>query len=147
MLRLVLIMFVFVANAYAFEGYDLTDPNQAYEYRQKMMKANAKYMKAMGKAMKQGMQDTAIFVEGSQFIAKSYDQLEEMFPEGSDIGDSEAKENIWTHPEMFAQAVEMAQGKAQALVVAVESGDKDAMIAAFQGVGQTCKKCHEFFRE
>jgi cytochrome c556 len=72
--------------------------------------------------------------------------LPAQFPQGSDDIESAAKPEVWSQRFDFEKAAATAQAKAEAFVVAVESGDKDAIGAAFKDVGETCKSCHQEFR-
>ena len=71
----------------------------------------------------------------------------QLFPEGSDFGDTRAKEEIWAKPAEFKAAV-MAFEKAAANIAKVAaSGDAGAMKGAFGGLGKSCGGCHKPFRK
>lgn len=70
-----------------------------------------------------------------------------LFPEGSDFGDTRAKEEIWAKPAEFKAAV-MAFEKAAANIAKVAaSGDAGAMKGAFGMLGKSCGGCHKPFRK
>ena len=63
-------------------------------------------------------------------------------------GDYVAKPVIWTDWNKFLDAQKAAAAKADALLVAVNSGDKTAIEAAFNDLGKNgCGACHTTFRE
>jgi cytochrome c556 len=71
--------------------------------------------------------------------------FEEIFPDGSDLGETKAKAEIWSQPEAFASAIAKAQVAITAFTAAVEAEDEAAIGPAFKSVGDACKGCHEEF--
>ena len=72
-------------------------------------------------------------------------KLPNIFPEGSDVGKSEALPEIWEDPEGFADAVSRFIEASDALHQTVENeGD---FRRAVMNVGRTCDSCHDDFRE
>ena len=67
-----------------------------------------------------------------------------LFPEGSDFGDTRAKDEIWEEWDDFVEASNASKASAEKLVAAVESGGDIA--GAFRDVGDGCKGCHRQFR-
>ncbi len=75
-----------------------------------------------------------------------------MFPPGtgapSPDGKFAPKPAVWTDWNKFLEAQKNAADKADALLVAVKSGDKTQIAAAFGDLGKNgCGACHETFRE
>ena len=68
------------------------------------------------------------------------------FPAGSDTADSKAKPEIWKEQEKFKSAAEKMQGEVTKLSAAARSGDLAAIKTAFGAAGQSCKACHDDFR-
>jgi cytochrome c556 len=68
------------------------------------------------------------------------------FPPGSDTADSKAKPEIWKEQEKFKAASEKLQSEAAKLSAAAKSGDLGAIKTAFGAVGQSCKACHDNYR-
>ena len=68
------------------------------------------------------------------------------FPEGSDFGETNAKEKIWEEWDRFLAAAEKNQVAIAALVKAAEGGDMGAIKAAVKDVGESCKSCHKAYR-
>ena len=68
-----------------------------------------------------------------------------LFPPGSEGG--EALPIIWEEPDRFAAAMDDLVKKTAALSDAADSGDQAAMAAAFKAAGESCKGCHERYKE
>ncbi len=70
-----------------------------------------------------------------------------IFPAGSDFGETRALPAIWEKPGDFKKAVSAFQMAAANLSKVAASGDMNAFGAAFGALGESCKGCHETFRE
>ena len=71
----------------------------------------------------------------------------EIFPEGSDFGETNALDAVWEKFDDFKQAAANAEKATAALVKAAESGDEGAIKARFGDVGKACKACHKEYKE
>ncbi|MBX9944817.1 MAG: cytochrome c [Reyranella sp.] len=69
-----------------------------------------------------------------------------MFPAGSDKGETKALPTIWTDRAGFVAASKAADAAYDKLAVAAGSGDQAALAAAFADVGKTCGACHDKYR-
>ena len=69
-----------------------------------------------------------------------------MFPEGSDFGDTDALESIWTDQSGFEKAAQQLVDASGELVTVAQSGDMKAIGRAVGAVGGTCKNCHDNYR-
>lgn len=67
------------------------------------------------------------------------------FPDGSEAGDTRAKDTIWTDREGFVAASEKLAADAGAAMEA-KPADLDAFKAAFGNVAENCQSCHEEYR-
>ena len=65
----------------------------------------------------------------------------------SDTSDSRAKPEIWKEQDKFKASADKLQVEVSKLSTAAKSGDLNAIKAAFGGVGQSCKACHDNFRK
>jgi cytochrome c556 len=68
------------------------------------------------------------------------------FPAGSDTADSKAKPEIWKEQEKFKAASEKMQSEVIKLSAAARSGDLGVIKTAFGAAGQSCKACHDDFK-
>ena len=67
-----------------------------------------------------------------------------LFPEGSDFGETRAKEEIWSDRAAFDKAADDAKTATAAFAAAVAAGDKERIGASYRDVGESCKACHNF---
>jgi len=68
------------------------------------------------------------------------------FGPGTDKGDTKAKPEIWTDKAKFDDYAKKMMTEMGKLSVAAKSGSLDNVKAAVNGVGGTCKGCHDDFR-
>jgi cytochrome c556 len=85
-------------------------------------------------------------------LAQSTKKIPEVFPPGtgatSTDGKFATKPAIWTDWNKFLDAQKAAASKADALLVAVKSGNKTAVPAAWDDLLKNgCNGCHDTFRE
>lgn len=66
---------------------------------------------------------------------------------GSDGAGSDASADVWRKPQEFQAAIERFNTAAAALDKAAKSGNYDAVKTAFDKVGQSCKACHQSFKQ
>lgn len=74
--------------------------------------------------------------------------LRDAFPESSKLGDTKAKEEVWSNHADFDRRVTDFHDHALALaqVAARFEGNSDAFKAAARTVAQDCKSCHDEYR-
>lgn len=68
------------------------------------------------------------------------------FTEGSEAGDTKAKPEIWKEPAKFKAGADKLQAEATKLAVAAKTGNLDNLKAAFGPAAETCKACHDAYR-
>ncbi|WP_050795374.1 c-type cytochrome [Neisseria wadsworthii] len=66
---------------------------------------------------------------------------------GSDGAGSDASADVWRKPQEFQAAIKRFNAAASALDQAAKSGNYDAVKTAFDKVGQSCKACHQSFKQ
>ncbi|MGB1173576.1 MAG: c-type cytochrome [Marinobacterium sp.] len=119
----------------------------AIEYRQGIFKAYGWHFGAMG-AMVRGKVD----YDAEQFAhhAKSFLAVAplaaEGFVEGSDFGDTSAKDELWENLDDVNQRF-VAMTEAAEKLVAASGGELSDAKAAFGAVAKSCKGCHDNYRE
>ncbi len=69
------------------------------------------------------------------------------FGEGTDLGNTKAKPEIWKEMPKFKEAAEKMQGEVAKLNAAAKAGNVDQVKAAVGDVGKSCKACHDNYRE
>ena len=82
----------------------------------------------------------------AESIAAIGRMAKDLFPAGSDVGNTDALPAVWQQPEEFAKVVADFE-TASANLVAADGSDPAALGAAFAAVGKTCGGCHQKFRQ
>lgn len=116
------------------------------EYRQAVYKAIGGHMTALVNIIRQDVphtDDVAVHAEG---IADLAPLTRHIFPEGSGEGDTEALPEIWEDPEGFEERRQAFEDAAQQVNNAA-GGPMRQFVGAFQELGDTCKDCHDNYRE
>lgn len=123
-------------------------PENYIKYRQAMMKAIGGHMSAISQLVRGKVANNGDLAMHASALAALNKDLTRLFPEGSDFGETQAKAVIWDEWEKFDKAAGEA-AKATAALADAASGGADAaqIAAAHKAVGQSCKGCHEDFRE
>lgn len=119
--------------------------------RQATMKEQGKSLGAV-KAYIDGKGDLAQAKAGAADLTQTTKKIPDLFPPGTagpnPTGDYAAKPVIWTDWNKFLDVQKTAASKADALLVAVNGGDKAAIETAFNDLGKNgCGGCHTTFRE
>lgn len=121
------------------------DPEEIIKYRQAMMKALSGHMSAAARLVRGKVSYSGHLREHADAIAALAAHVGDLFPEGSDFGETEALEAIWEQPDKFAEAAQNNADAAAALRAAAASGQ--GIDAAFGDLSDACKSCHKTFRE
>lgn len=126
------------SSAWAAESEDVI------KYRNSVMKAYAGHTGAASRIIRGRVDYTdqlMIHVTAIRNIAMLSGKL---FPEGSDFGETRAKEKIWSKPDEFNKSIKENQQAAETLYKAAQAGTAD--VQTFRALTDTCKNCHEKFR-
>lgn len=124
-----------------------TSPEDAKDYRQAVMSALGGHVGAISMHVRGLVEDEGSLAKHAEALATTATDLDRLFPEGSNVGDSEALAAIWEDPDAFAEAVSNAKEATAAFSETADSGDTDAIRAAFREVGGACRGCHDDFRK
>lgn len=130
------------AQAEEYEAEDLI------EYRHEVMEA----IKGHNKAIKAILEGKVPYDDHLDMHMASLEamlgRVGELFPEGSDFGETDAKDAIWDNPEKFKQSVEKAQNAFETFKSVVAKGDKRASLDAHKKFGKaSCGNCHKSFKK
>lgn len=119
------------------------DPVKA---RQEKMKSIGDSMKLLGQMAKGEVDYDAARAETAvQTIHTSIQGFTELFPEGSNVGETEAAPKIWEDMDGFKTiAGNLSEASAAAAPVAAQG--LDALKGALGGIGKNCKECHDSYR-
>ena len=130
------------AQAEEYEAEDLI------EYRHEVMEA----IKGHNKAIKAILEGKVPYDDHLDMHMASLEamlgRVGELFPEGSDFGETDAKDAIWDNPEKFKQSVEKAQNAFETFKSVAAKGDKRASLDAHKIFGMaSCGNCHKSFKK
>ena len=121
------------------------DAPPSVKYRQATMKALGGHMSGASSLLK-GEVDAkghlAVHMDGVVATGKL---VKDLFPAGSDKGDTEALPAVWDKAADFKKAVGAMDDALGRLAAA--KADPEAQKNAFGDVGKTCKGCHDGFRK
>jgi len=120
----------------------------AIKHRQTVMKSIGGHMGAMAGILK----GQANYPDGLKIHSRAIADLAKvaayLFPKGSDFGETQAKEEIWSKPEDFKKVVQVFQVESAKLAKIAEGGDIKAFEAQMKAMGtDACGACHKTFRE
>jgi len=128
-------------------GVQAEEPENYIKYRQAMMKAIGGHTSAASQIVRGKVSPGDDLLMHALALAELSRNIPRLFPEGSDFGETKAKEAIWENRVKFEEAAE-ASKKANADFAAAAAGDDPRQIAnAFKAVGDGCKGCHKDFRQ
>ena len=127
------------------------DKEAVLKNREALMEGQGKDLGSI-KAYTDGKADLAQATTSAANLTQTIRKIPDVFPPGtgapSPDGKFAPKPAVWTDWNKFLEAQKNAADKADALLVAVKSGDKAQIAAAFGDLGKNgCGACHETFRE
>jgi len=142
--QLVLIIAAFVAGTL---NVHAEEPENYIKYRQAMMKAIGGHTGAASQIVRGKVAPEGDLLMHALALAELSRHIPRLFPEGSDFGETKAKEEIWAQWEKFEQAAEMTKKATADFAAAAAGGDPRQTANAFKEVGKSCKGCHKEFRQ
>ena len=123
------------------------DPANVIKYRQTMMQSHGTHLAPIVMVVKGEVSFTGHVVAHARAAHAVSLMLDDVFPEGTDTGDSRATPAIWQKPAEFDAAVKALQAATGELVRLAESGDMAAVGAQMNKVVESCGGCHKPFRK
>jgi cytochrome c556 len=145
-----LLPFVFVATlaAVPFSAQaQFAKAEDAVKYRQSSFSLMATHFGRIGAVVKGEKPYDKAAVEADATLVEMLAKLPwSAFPAGSEAANSKAKPEIWKEQDKFHAGSEKLQEEVGKLSVAAKSGDLAAVKKAFGATGQTCKSCHDNYR-
>ena len=107
-----------------------------------------KMSKNLMKKINKGLQNDNFIIIGksAQTLLDWSKEMSNYFPEGSDTPPSEASSDIWLDPEGFKIAIKNFELASLELITQSQSENFDMTVNSFRNLAQTCKGCHQKFR-
>ena len=120
----------------------------------KARQANLKKFGAANKAMQDELKKPepalAVYQTNLPTIAALAPELHTWFPAGTGMETkikTAAKPEVWAQPELFKARADAFVAATQKFQATVQSGDMAAIKAGAPEFGQSCRNCHEIFRQ
>ena len=124
------------------------EADKAIEYRQNVFNVIKWHFGPMGGMVKGKVDfDAADFARRAELVAALAKMPAEGFGEGTDMGDTRAKAEIWQNKAKFDEGMSLMAERAAALAEVAKAGDMNTIKPAFGELAKTCKGCHDNFRE
>lgn len=122
-------------------------PEDAIKYRKASFTVLATHFSRLG-AMANGKApfDAKLAADNAEVIATAIKLPWAAFPEGSDMGETKAKPEVWKDAAKFKAGADKAQAEVAKLAAAAKTGNLDNLKAAFGPAAETCKSCHDAFK-
>jgi len=146
---LILFISIFFANLAQAQNFNMDyNPEMLIKYRQDFMTAVKGHNNSI-KAIVNGAvpHDNHMNMHLSS-LENLFKEISSLFPEGSDFGDTNAKDAVWEKPEKFKKAISDAQQALATFKQVAAQGDKAQTKAAFKKYGRSsCGGCHKSFKK
>ncbi|WP_043739950.1 cytochrome c [Thioalkalivibrio nitratireducens] len=117
------------------------------DYRQGVMRAIGGNMASTAAIVVDGADYRDNLEMHARYLVDATRDIPALFPEDSDFGETDALAAVWEEPEKFAERARDTHEAAVALHAAVEVGDDAEMGQRFRALGQSCRSCHDDFRQ
>ena len=123
-------------------------PEDAIKYRQSALSVMGAHFGRIG-AMANGKApfDAKVAVDNADIVAVMAKLPWAGFVAGTETGgNTKAKPEIWTEQAKFKEGSEKMQAETVKLVAAAKTGSLDNLKTAFTATAETCKGCHDAYR-
>lgn len=123
------------------------EPLADIKYRKLVMKALGGHMGSIVGIVKGEVVRKGHLERHANAIADIGQMTGDLFPKGSDMGETEALPVIWEKPAAFQERVEAMKKAGAALAAAAKGDNIKAAGTALGAVGKACGGCHKNFRK
>lgn len=122
-------------------------PEDAIKYRKAALTVMSAHFGRIG-AMASGKApfDPKAAAENAEMVAAMSKLPWAAFGEGTDKGETKAKPEIWKEQAKFKENNEKLGVETAKLAAATKTGNLDNIKTAFASTADTCKSCHDAFR-
>ncbi len=127
---------------------DDSDPEKIIKYRQDFMQAVKNHNNSIKAIVNGAVPFNNHLDMHLASLEKLFSEVNSLFPEGSDFGDTKAKPAVWDNPQKFSETVKKSQQALTEFKQVVDSGDMNKARSAFKNFGRSsCGSCHKSFKE
>ena len=124
-----------------------TMPADAIKYRKAIMNAMAAHVGAFLLVNMGKVEHPDHLQAHASALADLGAEVKDIFPAGTDTGNTDALPLIWQEREQFMQLVAKLEKSSAQLREAVAGNDKPGTMTAFKSLGEACKGCHDRYRK
>ena len=115
------------------------------DYRHYAMEAVGAHMQAIRKIVRREVTHSEHLILHANAMADLASMTPDLFPEGSE--GRETLPSVWEQPEDFSKRLDAFRSAAETFKEAAVSGDSSLIRTAIRALGQSCKGCHDHYRE
>lgn len=134
------------ASASAWADEDI-DADAYIKYRENLMDSAKAHSKGISAILKGKVAAKDHLARHARSLNEIAAMLADAFPEGSDFGETRAKESIWEDDATFRKQLEKFHQASAALVeTTAQTNDPAKVGKAMKDVSASCKSCHKKFR-
>lgn len=123
------------------------EPEDIIKYRQNIMKAVGGHTAAAGSIIQGKVNYKHQLADHARALQALISDIPGLFPEGSDFGDTKAKDEAWSKRAEFEKRAQDSKTKVDIFAKALQGGNQQSIGASFKEVGESCKACHKDFRK
>lgn len=123
------------------------EPENVIKYRQNVMRAITGHIAAIAGVVKGEVTYGQHIATHARALHATSMMILDIFPEGSGVGETRAKPEIWRDWAKFEAAAKALQSASGELARVAEGGDMAAIGAQLGEVGKACGGCHKPFRK
>ena len=145
--RMSSIVFFAVASIAGTTALLADDADDLIKYRQAGMKVLGGHIGSIVPVVKGKVADQGHLAMHAAGLAAQAEVLLDLFPKGSDHGETNAKPNIWENWDDFKTKAENLRRESAKLAELGKAGDVNGFKEQVGAVGKTCKGCHDDYRK
>ncbi len=123
-----------------------SDPETVIRYRHNVMKALGGHMGALALIVRGRMDFPNHLTHHAEAVAAISRTVIELFPAGSNSGNSSARSVIWQKWDKFRDTCAGGVRASEEFLSAVKNGDKADVKKKFRVLSKSCARCHRKFR-
>jgi cytochrome c556 len=143
----VIVISCFLSSLLAAPVFAEEDTNNAIKYRQYLMSSISSHYKAIKYLAAGKISQKEQWLPHTTALNDTAKMFDSQFPEGSDFGETDAKEAIWENMDDFKQKNQDLVTASNNMIQSLKNKDYAAAAAQVDDLGKTCKACHKKYRE
>ncbi len=143
----ILMIFFCCSVFYSSASFSEDDSEDVIKYRQNTMKVISMHYKSLKLLSAGRITQPEQWLPQAQGLNNMAKIVSASFPEGSDFGETDAKEAIWENKTDFNKKADALIKFSGQLVSLIEKGEQKQVSELLREVSQSCKDCHKRYRE